>query len=329
MTSETTAVQNAGTRRLPGGARLIKRHGVLVVFALAILIFSILRPDAFLTVGNFKSIVTSQSILVVAALGITIPLVSGQFDLSIAGNISFTGLIVAGLMSGNGLPWGVAVVTGMLLGMAIGLTNGLLVAYGGVHSFIATLGMGTILTGLSLWYSGGQTIFENIPDDFVFLMRGALWGIPLPVFYLVIAVVLVWFLFTQTSFGRHWYAIGGNAPAAEVAGVTVKRHIVLALSTGGALGGVAAIMLVSRAGSALPGGGDTYLLASFAAAFIGAAASRRGNFNAIGTLLGVYFLATLVNGAFSLGAANYVTSLISGIALILAVLGNRLTVGKS
>lgn len=318
-------------RRRAAGSLLsaLVPYGVLIVFGIAIAVFSVMAPEAFPTTTNLKSILTVQSVLAVAALGVTIPLICGQFDLSIGANISIVGLITAGLMSRTGLAWEAAVIVGLGLGVLVGVLNGVLVAYGGVHSFIATLGTGTLIGGFVLWYSGGRMIFENIAPAYVRLMRGSLAGIPLPVFYTAIVTVAVWFALTHTPFGRYLYAIGGNRAAAQVAGVPVRRYVLYSLISSGALAGLAGVMLASRSASAQTGAGDTYLLPAFAAAFIGAATFRRGEFNAWGTVVGVYFVATLVSGAFILGARDYVNPIITGVALILAVLGNRALADKS
>ena len=138
----------------------------------------------------------------------------------------------------------------------------------------------------------------------------------------------LWFVLTHTPFGRYLYAIGGNREAAEVAGVRVKRHIVYSLTLSGTLAGAAGLMLASRTASAQSAQGDTFLLPAFAAAFIGAATFRRGEFNVAGTLVGVFLVAVLVTGAFQLGAREYVAPLITGAALLLAVMGNRFLVNR-
>jgi ribose transport system permease protein len=304
-------------------------YGPLAAWLLAILIFSVLRPETFATWVNLRTIASDRAILAVAALGITVPLICGQFDLSLGATMGLTGLFVAGLISRSSVPWVLAVLIGVAIGAAIGAINGILVSYWGVHSFIATLGTATIMSGITLWYSNGQIIFENIPTAFSDVMRRAAWDVPLPIFYIAVITLVVWFVLTQTPFGRHLYAIGGNRAAAENAGIHVRRVIFYSLVVSGSLAGLAGIMLTSRTASSQTSAGDTFLLPAFAAAFIGAATLRRGEFNALGTVLGVYFVGTLVAGAFILGASDYVNPIISGSALIIAVLGNRALARKT
>jgi ribose transport system permease protein len=303
--------------------RRIGPYGVLLCWAIALVSFSIASPDIFATRQNLRAVASDQSVLAIAALGVTVPLVCGQFDLSVGAVISITGVISTGLMSFHDAPWVVALLAGVALGAAIGLANGLLIAYGQIHSFIATLGTSTLIGGVLLWYTSGTIIFENISPSFVNVMRKSVLAVPLPVFYMLAALALVWLLLTQTPFGRYLYAIGGNREAAEVAGVRVRRHIVFSMVASGTLAGIAGVMLASRAASAQSSAGDTFLLPAFAAAFIGSATLRRAEFNALGTVIGVYFLATLTSGAFIIGAADYVSQLITGSALLVAVLLNR------
>jgi ribose transport system permease protein len=322
-----TAAAASRERRLPSARRLAP-YGSVLVLLLGIVVFSLLRPDSFATIENLRAILSEEAVLAFAALGITIPLIAGQFDLSIGGVIGFTGLLAVGLMSFSGMPWLLAALLGLLAGTAVGLVNGLLVAYGGIHSFVATLATGTLVYGAQLWYSRGEIIFDGVSTKYVSLTRTEALGFTLPVFYTAVLALGLWFVLTHTPFGRYLYAIGGNQEAAEVAGVRVKRHIVYSLTLSGTLAGAAGLMLASRTASAQSAQGDTFLLPAFAAAFIGAATFRRGEFNVAGTLVGVFLVAVLVTGAFQLGAREYVAPLITGAALLLAVMGNRFLVSR-
>jgi ribose transport system permease protein len=323
---ETVPGEVAGADRTLTVKGIVLRVGpysTLIVWALSLIVFSAMKPEVFATTSNFRAVLSEQAILVVVAIGLIVPLIAGQFDLSIGATMSVCGLITAGLMSKWDLPWGLAFCTGLAIGVTVGLVNGLLVAYGGIHSFIASLGTATLISGFILWYGRGQIIFENISDDFVAMAQTKVAGVQLTVVYAIAVALLVWFLLRYTPFGRYLYAIGGNRAAAEVAGVRVRRLVLYSMMVSGLFAAFAGILLASRTSSAQTGAGDTFLLPAFAVAFIGAATFRRGEFNVLGTVIGVYFLATLVNGSFILGAKDYVAPLITGAALILAVLGNR------
>ncbi|MEA2332623.1 MAG: ribose transport system permease protein [Thermoleophilaceae bacterium] len=309
-----------------GGFRLsaekLAPWGPVILVILGVIVFSLLKPETFGTVGNFRAIASEQAILAIAALGVTIPIICGQFDLSVAANISAVSVLTAGLMSFSSVPWELALVAGIAAGLLIGLVNGLLVAYAGVHSFIATLATSTILFGFTLWYGKGEIIFEGVSPEFASLARTKLAGFQLPALYLLLVGVALWFVLKLTPFGRYLYAIGGNRAAAEVAGVNVRRHIMYSLMASGGLVALAGVILTSRTASAQSTAGDTFLLPAFAAAFIGASTLRRGEFHVVGTIVGVYLVAVLVSGAFAMGAQNYVSPLITGVALIVAVVGS-------
>ena len=299
-------------------------YGSVIVLIAAIVVFSALRPDTFATLGNARGILSEQAVLAFVALGVTVPLIAGQFDLSVAGNAGLMALLSAGLMSYSGLPWVLAVAIALTCGCLIGLANGVLSAYIGIHSFVATLGTGTILFGIQLWYGSGQIIFEGISPGFVELTRTRVATLTLPVFYMVALALILWFVLMHTPFGRYLYAIGNNRDAAEVAGVRVQRYTLYSFVISGLLAACAGVMLASRTASAQAGLGDAFLLPAFSAAFIGAATFRRSEFNVPGTLVGVFLVAVLVAGAFQLGLREYVSPIINGSALIAAVVGVRL-----
>lgn len=299
-------------------------YGSVIVLIAAIVVFSALRPDTFATLGNARGILSEQAVLAFVALGVTVPLIAGQFDLSVAGNAGLIALLSAGLMSYSGLPWVLAVAIALTCGCLIGLANGVLSAYIGIHSFVATLGTGTILFGIQLWYGSGQIIFEGISPGFVELTRTRVATLTLPVFYMVALALILWFVLMHTPFGRYLYAIGNNRDAAEVAGVRVQRYTLYSFVISGLLAACAGVMLASRTASAQAGLGDAFLLPAFSAAFIGAATFRRSEFNVAGTLVGVFLVAVLVAGAFQLGLREYVSPIINGSALIAAVVGVRL-----
>ncbi|MEZ5121849.1 MAG: ABC transporter permease [Solirubrobacterales bacterium] len=310
-------------RSVASWAARLGPYGPIIVLVIGVAAFSIASPQDYASLSNFQSIASEQAVLALVALGLTIPMICGQFDLSIGAILTIVGLVTAGLMARSGLPWPAAVAIGLALGVGIGLVNGILVAYVGINSFIATLGTFTVLGGIILWYSRGEIIFEGIPDEFVSLTRTELAGFQLPALYAVIVCGVLWWVLANTPFGRNLYAIGGNRAAAEITGVAVKRHIVYSLVASGALCAVAGIVLTSRTASASGTAGDTFLLPAFAAAFIGGSTFRRGEFNVLGTFVGVYLIAAIVSGAFTVGAASYVSPIISGVALLLAVAGTR------
>ena len=310
-------------RQIGAAGLKVAPYSSIIVWAIAIGIFAAAEPGIFATTSNFRATLSENAILAIVAIGLTVPLIAGQFDLSIGATMSIAGLIATGLMSFWDVPWGLAFVVAIGAGVTIGVINGLIVAFGGIHSFIATLGVSTVIGGFVLWYSRGQIIFENISADFVSVVQTKVAGVQMSVVYMAVTAIVVWFVLAYTPFGRNIHAIGGNRAASEVAGVRVRRSIMYTFMLSGFIASFAGILLASRAASAQTAAGNTFLLPAFAVAFIGAATFKRGQFNVLGTVIGVYFLATLVNGAFILGAKDFVSPLIQGGALLAAVLGNR------
>ncbi|MBV9246516.1 MAG: ABC transporter permease, partial [Methylobacteriaceae bacterium] len=162
---------SAGTEARSAAAavtRLISVWGLLVLLVLLIIGFSILKPDTFPTAFNFRSILSNKSIQALLALAVLIPMTANHFDLSSGFMLGISQVLTIGLQSqyGQGLPWPVACLLVLLLGMCVGLANGLLVTRVRMDSFIATLGTGTILYGLNAWYTGGQQVLASLPEAF-------------------------------------------------------------------------------------------------------------------------------------------------------------------
>jgi ribose transport system permease protein len=324
------SVQSSGNR-LKGGAGwllLLRRHGTPLGLLAIVLVFWTLRPQTFMTVGNWLNITQQVSILGVIAFTSTIVMVTGAFDLSVGALASLTGIVVAVLMS-QGVDVPTAIALTLLVAMAAGALNGLLVAYVRITPFVATLGTLTIFGGLALLVSGGNTIFGRaIPAVFSRFGRG---GIPLgeldgrtvmlPNLTLVAAAVflVVYFLLTHTVFGRRLYAVGGNREAARLAGIRVRLLSLLAYLLSGLGAGIGGLMLASRLGSANPTQGDGLMLNAIAAVFLGITMSEEGEPRVLGTLVGVLILGILVNGLTQLQINTYVQQVLTGTIIVLAV----------
>lgn len=309
---------------LPGLRRLGTPLGLLGI----VLVFWALKPNTFMTVGNWLNITQQVSILGVIAFTSTIVMVTGAFDLSVGSLASLAGIVAAVLMSqGVDVPTAIAVT--LLVAMAAGALNGLLVAYVRITPFVATLGTLTIFAGLALLASGGNTIFGRaIPAAFSRFGRS---GIPLgemdgrmvvlPNLTLVAAAVflVVYFLLGHTVFGRRLYAIGGNREASRLAGIRVRLLTLLAFVLSGVGAGIGGLMLTSRLGSANPTQGEGLMLNAIAAVFLGITMSDEGEPRVVGTLVGVLILGILVNGLTQLQINTYVQQVLTGAIIVLAV----------
>lgn len=309
---------------------VVSRYGTIVSLVVCVLIFSALRPDVFATSQNFLNILNQVSILGIIALGLTVALVQGLFDLSLASMATLGGFLVTKWLSEGtiGSPV-VAIVAMLLVALAIGCINGIVVAYGGVSAFIATLAVGSILTGVVLGVSKSTTILSGIPDGFLVMGQGKIGPIPAPVVFLAIVAVLLYVFLEQTQIGRHMYAIGGNAETARLSGIAVKRYALAALGISAMCAALGGMIVAANLGVGRPQGvGDTYLLDSFAAAFIGASTLRPGRFHIIGTVIGVLLIGVINNGLSIMGVETFWQYAVRGMILLLAVFGASFLVSR-
>src|SRR3954468_1153143 len=204
----TAAKQNVGRRpalRLRAPSReFFGRYALVFALAALIVVFSLLRPDTFFTSGNFQSILTTEAVLVILALGVILPLAAGEFDLSVAAVLGFSAGLLAHLTAN--LDWAIApaLLVTLAAALAIGAVNGLFVVRLGVNSFITTLGIGTVVGGLALAIFGAETI-GGIPPSFTDPFRHELGGVQMPVFLALALAVAIWFFLEHTPSGRHLF----------------------------------------------------------------------------------------------------------------------------
>src|SRR5579871_2983727 len=158
--------------------RAVSVWGLLILLVLLIIVFSLLKPDTFLTYFNIRSILSNKSVQALVALSVFIPMVANQFDLSAGFNLGISQVLAIGLQ-GQGWPWWAAVAAVLLMGAVVGLLNGVLITRVRIDSFIATLGTGTILYGLNAWYTGGQQVLASLPTEFL-AISGNIGILPAP-----------------------------------------------------------------------------------------------------------------------------------------------------
>lgn len=329
-----TAQEAPAARKTPKLGMLsvytLQRYGLLLLFILVVIGFSLKLPDSFATVLNFKNVTGNQSVLAIVTLAAIIPLICGHFDLSVGANLGVTSIATASLLSAYSAPLWLSVLLGIALGAAIGLFNGLLIAKLGVNALITTLGVATVLGGLTTLYTGGLSIVTGIPDSLTEFGSDSWFGLPCTLYVLAAVAVFVWYLLEHTAWGRELHAVGSNAMAARLVGIDVDRIVIISFVISGALVGLAGVLQVARQGGGNPQVGLSFMMPALSAAFLGATTIHPGRFNVPGTVLAVFFLATSVSGLALAGVDNWVESLFNGTALVLAVglstvLGRRLS----
>jgi ribose transport system permease protein len=299
--------------------RLASQLSLAALLAVLLVVFSALRPDSFFTVANYKGIGVNQIVVVFAAIGLLAPLIVGELDLSIGYVIGLSQAMVVGLMSHQGLSVPEAIVVTLVACILVGLVNGILVVRLGINSLITTLAIGSILYGIVLWYTGGEVIFENVPQSFQSIANDEFLSLPLAIWYGLALVVVFEILLGFKPTGRRMYAIGGNRRAAELVGIRVNAIIIGAFAAAAVVSGMGGIIIASRLGSAQPELGPQFLLPAYAAAFLGATIIRPGRFNPLGTVIAVYLVAVLVAGLQNLGVPSWAEYMVDGAALVVGV----------
>jgi ribose transport system permease protein len=292
----------------------------LFVWAGVILLFSVLVPETFPTTANLRIILSNEAISAIVAMGLLLPLAAGRYDLSIAGVMSISVAVSGSLMADSGWSPGAAVAATLLLGALIGAFNGFVIVKLGVDSFIATLGMSSILGALTYRLLDGQDIVAGIPAGFTQIGQEKLFTIPLPVFYMAGVALLLYFILEHTPLGRYLYATGSNADATRLAGIPVDRYVFLSLVASATLASLAGVILTAKIGTAPVDAGTPYLIPAFAAALLGSTQIKMGRVNVLGTLVAIYLLATGVKGLELKYPNNpWIDDLFQGAALIIAV----------
>ena len=300
----------------------IRRYGIIVSLLLLFTCFSVLRPGIFPTLGNLVSILKQISLLGILSSGLTVCLVLGDFDLSIAAVATWSGVMVAALLPEMSM-W-FAMVLVVMMGIGIGLINGFFSAVIGISPFIVTLATQTMLRGLTLWYTGGYSLYSGIPETFIRIGRGTFLGLPYLVYVMLFVYILVYIAANHMAFGKKLYAVGGNPTAAKYSGIHVIRIHLAAFVISSVLAALTGVLLAARLSSGQPRAGEGLLLSAFAACFLGATTFRVGRFNVLGTLVGVLFIGTVNNGLVILGIPFYLQYVIQGAILVLAIAASGL-----
>jgi ribose transport system permease protein len=291
-------------------ARLIPVYGLLIFTVLLIVIFSVALPNTFPTMLNLRSILGDKAM---------IPMAAGRIDLTVGYGIVLWHILAIALQTNVGLPWPVVVVIVLLAGCFLGLLNGLLVELARIDSFIATLGTGTVLYAIALWYTEGRQIVGMLPPGFTGLYTWQPFGIPIVAFYVLVISVVMWVIMEYTPIGRCLYAIGANPRAAELNGIPNRRFIIGAFVAAGLLGALAGLLLAARLRIGQASVGLEYLLPALVGAFLGSTTIRPGRVNVWGTIVGVAILAVGISGIQQFGGAFYIEPLFNGVTLLIAI----------
>lgn len=309
----------APVRRQRPSFLTFEAYALVLAWIAVLVLFSVLKPETFATSSNFSTIFGSQAVLIVLALGVLIPLTTGDFDLSIASTLGISSIVTAVLTAQHGWSPVAAIVAALAAALLIGLLNGALVAWVGLDSFIVTLGTGTLLAGMAQWISNSN-IVSGVPQVMSdWTIGNTFLGVAVDFWYGVAATAILWYVLEFTPLGRRLLFVGRSRGVAQLSGLSVLRLRWGALVASALVAGIAGVISAGELGAADPSSGATFLLPAFAAAFLGATAILPGRFNAPGTFVAVYFLVSGITGLQQLGAASFVQQLFYGGALVIAV----------
>ena len=326
-TREAAPVTQVGvkTRAVPALRRvlgdLIGSWGTVALLVILFVVFS-LTSQYFLTLANLQNVLLTQTIVGCLALGVMFPLIVGEFDLSVGYMLGFI-CMVGAYLGGHG--WvGLPMILMMLgVGAAIGFVNGVLTEKLHISSFIATLGIGILLEGLTDGLSNGEVLSSGIPPVIKSIGNGSAGPVAVSVWVLLVLAAILFYVLEQTPAGRSFYAIGGSERVSFLAGLRTSRLKIIAFVLSGLLTACGAVFALGQNGSASPSYGPDLLLPAYAAAFLGVTTYRGGRYNVVGTVVGLVLLGIGFNGLSLWGVPFWAQPVFNGLVLLVAVLVAR------
>jgi ribose transport system permease protein len=272
----------------------------------------------FLTVSNLLNIAEQTSIIAVVAAGMTFVIITAGIDLSVGSVLAFSGVVMASsLAAGRSIP--LALTIGLLVGLACGIGNGVLISIGRLPPFIATLGMMSIARGAALLFTQGRPI-SGFSETFRSIATMDVLRVPFPVTVMVAVYVISHLILTRTKLGRYAYAIGGNETTAYLSGVNVRLYKTAVYGLSGMCSALAAVLLTARLNSAQPIAGINYELDAIAAVVIGGTSLMGGEGTVSGTLIGALIIGVLRNGLNLLAVSSFIQQIVIGSVIVTAVL---------
>jgi ribose transport system permease protein len=304
-------------RMMPRSFGLERFSGVYLWLAF-IVVFGSWKPHLFLSGATAHSVASSEAVGAIVAIGLLIPLAAGAYDLSIGSVANLSAIIATQLQSNDHRSVAESIALAVLAALIIGLVNGLLVVKLRISSFIATLGMGTIVGAVQSILTGSGQPYPPASHIWNQLTQATFGGFQVVIVYLFVIAIIVWWFLDYTPGGRYIYAIGDSPEAARLTGVDVDRWTWVALTLSSVIAGIGGVLYGSLSGPSLTFG-SALLLPAFAAAFLGSTQVKPGTFNVWGSVIAVYVLATGVAGLEFVTSVQWLNDMFNGVALILAV----------
>ncbi|MGC9495695.1 ABC transporter permease [Streptomyces sp. WG7] len=324
-TGKAAPVDGPPAWRVQLGRADIRTLTLLGVLAVLVLIGGITQPDAFLDTRNLQLVLTQASVIGVVTVGMTFVIVSGGIDLSVGAIVALAS-VWATTVATQEYGFAGILFTAVVVGVGCGLVNGVLIAFGQMVPFIATLAMLASARGLALQITDGRTQVVTVPSVLDLGERDAyVLGIPPLVLVFAAVTVIGWLVLNRTTFGRRTVAVGGNAEAARLAGIDVRRQRLYLYLLSGLCCGIAAFLLIVLAGSGQNTNGNLYELDAIAAAIIGGTLLTGGRGHILGSVLGVLIFTTITNIFALNNLQSDVQQIAKGAIIVAAVLVQRRT----
>ena len=294
------------------------RYGLVIILVALTVGFSLTAPE-FFSILTAQAILSTQTIIAILALAAMLPMIVGKIDLNVGFGIILWHIIAVSLQVNNHVSWPLASLVVLVLALLFGLLNGILVAVADIDSFVATLGSGTVIYSLALWYTGGQQVIGDLPKSFTGLNNRLLLNLPLPTYYILALALFLWLLTEHTTIGRKMYTVGANPAAAELNGISTTKYIIGAFMASSLLTGFAGIILGAKLGIGAASIGNEFLLPSLVGAYLGSTTIKPGRVNVRGTIVAVLVLGVGIAGLQHFGSAFFIESLFNGSTLLIAL----------
>lgn len=297
---------------------------ILVVFAVCMVIYFSIASPYFLSIRNFMNIISSISVVGIIATGMTLVIITRGIDLSVGSIIALTGCVSALLIVNYSVPWPIAILVTLAMGVLVGGFNGILITRFNVVPFIATLGSMNIIRGIAFIITNGQAIY--VPDKVItFIGTGKLFNlIPVPGIIMIALYLIFWMITKYTVFGRNVFAVGGNSIASRLAGINVRKLTLTLYIVTGVLSAIAGLVMTGLTSTALPSAGDGYNLDTITAVYLGGNSASGGEGSVWRTFMGILIIGVLNNGMALLSVQSYWQTFFKGCLLIIAVIFDML-----
>ena len=296
----------------------VDRFSGVYLLILFVIVFGALRPDTFLTTDTLRLLASAQAVNGLVAIAVLVPMICGEFDLSVGANANLAAMVAVSLQVSGDFSVLSSVGIAVAIGIVVGVANGLIVVKWGVSSFIATLGMGSVLAAFQTMVTDSQ--LPPVPESSFWsaLTQKEILGFQVSIVYLIVAVAIAWWVLECTPAGRSMMATGSNREAARLSGVRTDVWVWVSFVVAGGLSALAGVLYVSLTGPSVSFG-NSLVLPAFAAVFLGSTQLKPGRFNVLGTVLAIFVLATGVLGLQLLTSISWINDMFNGVAVIAAV----------